>query len=85
MERTNTAVSGDQYSDTIPLLGGQRKTSRVAIAGRKLAKGVKDGADFAMSKKGKMVLKCSFAYFLGSLATFVVLRDWSLDLESVGN
>lgn len=51
----------------------------MATAGRKLVKGVNDGVGFAMSKKGKMVLKCSFAYFLGSLATSVVLRNWILD------
>jgi hypothetical protein len=27
--------------------------------------------EFARSKKGKMVLKCSLAYFVGSLATYV--------------
>lgn len=81
MESADTTVSGDLCSDTTPLLGGQQKPSRVAAAGRKVAKGVKNGVDLVMSKKGKMVLKCSFAYFLGSLATFVILRDWSLGLE----
>lgn len=75
MESTGASVSEDQYSETIPLLGGQRRASRVVTAGRRLVKGVNDGVGFAMSKKGKMVLKCSFAYFLGSLATSVVLRN----------
>lgn len=75
MESTSTTASEDRYSDTTPLLGGQRRVSRVARVGRRLAKCMKDGVDFALSKKGKMVLKCSFAYFLGSLATFVVLLE----------
>ncbi|RPB16577.1 hypothetical protein P167DRAFT_532133 [Morchella conica CCBAS932] len=71
---SNSTTSAD---DTTPLLGGVRGGgAQGGRGGRGWGSGavmsLLDGmVEFFGSQKGHMVLKCSFGYFLGSLATFV--------------
>ncbi|KAI4134483.1 MAG: hypothetical protein LQ347_001481 [Umbilicaria vellea] len=68
----NGARSPDNRS---PLLGGQERRTREAGLSRRIRNGCEDFFGrtwmFVTSKTAKDVLKCSIAYFLGSLATFL--------------
>ncbi|KAL1627260.1 hypothetical protein SLS56_006393 [Neofusicoccum ribis] len=66
----------DDADDTTPLLGGNasspaRHQGPVARAMGKVRDGSKKAYGFATSKLGINLLKCSIAYLLGSMATFL--------------
>ena len=69
-------ANGDASSDEVSPLLGRRNTSHTESGAAKrmlvtLNNHSKDAWAFANSKTGKGVLKCSIAYLLGSMATFV--------------
>ncbi|KAI9675611.1 MAG: hypothetical protein M1817_000977 [Caeruleum heppii] len=69
-------ANGDAPADdATPLLGHRRSLSRSAGSWPRIREGVRTSSSqawsFARSKTGRGILKCSLAYLLGSLATFV--------------
>lgn len=74
------AVDGPSDAEITPLLSNIHyvTTSSTTLAGRDLRWAWVECKEFLNSKKAKMVLKCSLAYFLGSLATFVVSGAYTL-------
>ncbi|KAL8927385.1 MAG: hypothetical protein Q9172_001383 [Xanthocarpia lactea] len=72
LKRPNRNGAASEYS---PLLGSPNSQPKPSEAPRLLLKGVgrlyNNVIDFARSRTGKGVLKCSIAYLIGSLATFV--------------
>ncbi|KAL8710815.1 MAG: hypothetical protein Q9220_004618 [cf. Caloplaca sp. 1 TL-2023] len=68
-------ANGTPEEERSPLLGFRKIRSTPSTAPRLLLKATRDGFNdiwaFAQSRTGKGVLKCSIAYLLGSLATFV--------------
>ena len=68
-------VNTDGPSDRSPLLGHQLpqqdEVSKVRAVSRYFADQARNAWAFAMSNTGQGILKCSVAYLLGSLATFV--------------
>ncbi|CAO1597394.1 hypothetical protein XANCAGTX0491_001203 [Xanthoria calcicola] len=70
-----TPNANDPASENSPLLGGPNARPKPSDAPRRLLRAAQrighNGFEFARSRTGKGILKCSIAYLLGSLATFV--------------
>ncbi|KAL7269959.1 hypothetical protein RUND412_007347 [Rhizina undulata] len=71
--RNYTLNRNYRHDESTPLLASSVVSSQKTelSAGQRMQEAVRTSWTLATSMKGKMVLKCSFAYFLGSLATFV--------------
>ncbi|KAL8670514.1 MAG: hypothetical protein Q9168_004948 [Polycauliona sp. 1 TL-2023] len=73
--RLTTSNGNAAASEDSPLLGAPKAYTKPSDAPRLFARLARrlyrDGLEFARSRTGKGVLKCSIAYLLGSLATFV--------------
>lgn len=65
-------MNGDSL-ETAPLLrpGYEDSPSSLGKVGQKLRQYGSDAYAFAVSKNGRGIFKCSMAYLLGSLVTFV--------------